>query len=492
MKSNGNSKECKDYLGNKFPSQNAMANFYNISAGLLNYRLKKGWGLKKALTTSIGMKVVADDSNSLATLFPNIAKEWHPTKNKTSPDKIKAHSNIRVWWLCTKCGYEWQTKINNRVNQQTGCPLCSHEMHKNTGNICFDHKNIQYASIAEMCKTYSIKRDTYLSRIKRGWSVEEALTAPPKQLKGKKNPYAIKDYNGKEYNTLTDMLNAYNISYSVYRKRKKIGMPLKEILTVPIDKNETPVQDPFCPEKWFSSKNALYEHYGVDTKLVSYRMKKLNWSFEKAIKTPRNEIGKTGHNIKCIDKNGTTFNSRREMYAHYGISANVMHYRKKAGMNEYEALYTPLYETVPESSSKLTQMVINYIKENCDKKYKLKYEVRFEGLYSCISKKDNATKNNLLRFDIGLFLNNTPRLLIEIDGYQHFMVTNPWYSESLKKNDQLKNDFCRKNSIPLLRIKYNNNGTFDTKETEKLLSKCLEALNLNKKSMIEEEKEEEI
>ena len=44
----------------------------------------------------------------------------------------------------------------------------------------------------------------------------------------------------------------------------------------------------------------------------------------------------------------------------------------------------------------------------------------------------------MLRFDIGLFLNDTPRLLIEIDGYQHFVTTNAWYSENLKKNDQIK------------------------------------------------------
>ncbi len=48
MKNNGNSKECKDHLGNKFSSQNAMANFYNISAGLLNYRLKKRLGFGKS------------------------------------------------------------------------------------------------------------------------------------------------------------------------------------------------------------------------------------------------------------------------------------------------------------------------------------------------------------------------------------------------------------------------------------------------------------
>src|SRR5947209_6277563 len=38
-------------------------------------------------------------TNSLATLFPQIAKQWHPTKNGSlTPDRVVAGSDIRAWW----------------------------------------------------------------------------------------------------------------------------------------------------------------------------------------------------------------------------------------------------------------------------------------------------------------------------------------------------------------------------------------------------------
>ncbi|MDE2028557.1 MAG: zinc-ribbon domain-containing protein, partial [Candidatus Omnitrophica bacterium] len=55
---------------------------------------------------------------------PNLAAQWHPTKNGDStPDKIAPKSNKRVWWLCKK-GHEWLTSPANR-SRGTGCPECS-------------------------------------------------------------------------------------------------------------------------------------------------------------------------------------------------------------------------------------------------------------------------------------------------------------------------------------------------------------------------------
>lgn len=62
--------------------------------------------------------------NSLATLYPELAKEWHPTKNgKLSPKYFSPHSNRKIWWLC-KHNHKWQATINDRVNGY-GCPYCS-------------------------------------------------------------------------------------------------------------------------------------------------------------------------------------------------------------------------------------------------------------------------------------------------------------------------------------------------------------------------------
>ena len=60
----------------------------------------------------------------LVTTHPDLAKEWHPTKNgRLSPKQVTKGSNKKVWWL-GNCGHEWETKIAIR-SQGYGCPYCS-------------------------------------------------------------------------------------------------------------------------------------------------------------------------------------------------------------------------------------------------------------------------------------------------------------------------------------------------------------------------------
>jgi len=61
--------------------------------------------------------------NDLATLNPELAKEWHPTKNvDLTPTSVRQYSNVKVWWL-GKCGHEWQATIADR--NKNGCPFCA-------------------------------------------------------------------------------------------------------------------------------------------------------------------------------------------------------------------------------------------------------------------------------------------------------------------------------------------------------------------------------
>ena len=61
--------------------------------------------------------------NDLASQFPEIAKEWHPTKNNKTPEEFSKASERKVWWQCNK-GHEYQAWINIRTHQNTGCPYC--------------------------------------------------------------------------------------------------------------------------------------------------------------------------------------------------------------------------------------------------------------------------------------------------------------------------------------------------------------------------------
>jgi len=64
--------------------------------------------------------------NDLATLYPEVAKEWHPTKNDSlTPRDIRPKSNKKYWWKCSKCGYTWQASGSSRIGHKSGCPACS-------------------------------------------------------------------------------------------------------------------------------------------------------------------------------------------------------------------------------------------------------------------------------------------------------------------------------------------------------------------------------
>jgi hypothetical protein len=65
--------------------------------------------------------------NCLATVNPEIAAEWHPTKNGTlTPYDIAPSSNQSVWWKCSaNSNHEWNTYVCSRTNMHSGCPFCS-------------------------------------------------------------------------------------------------------------------------------------------------------------------------------------------------------------------------------------------------------------------------------------------------------------------------------------------------------------------------------
>ncbi len=62
--------------------------------------------------------------NDLATRFPDIAAQWHPTRNEHTSDDVVAGSATRVWWRCD-LGHEWVATINNRTSRGSGCPVCA-------------------------------------------------------------------------------------------------------------------------------------------------------------------------------------------------------------------------------------------------------------------------------------------------------------------------------------------------------------------------------
>ena len=69
---------------------------------------------------------IVDGENDLATINPNLAKEWNYDKNgELKPNMVAANSGKKVWWKCIK-EHEWEATVAGR-NKGTGCPICKNK-----------------------------------------------------------------------------------------------------------------------------------------------------------------------------------------------------------------------------------------------------------------------------------------------------------------------------------------------------------------------------
>ena len=71
-----------------------------------------------------GVKI-ASGVNDLATLKPEIAKEWCYEKNgDITPSMISISEKRQYWWKCSRCGKIWKT--SPAAHKKPGCPNCNH------------------------------------------------------------------------------------------------------------------------------------------------------------------------------------------------------------------------------------------------------------------------------------------------------------------------------------------------------------------------------
>lgn len=64
--------------------------------------------------------------NDLATTFPEIAAEWHPTLNGLiTPQDITGGLKQHFYWLGKGCGHSWESSVGGRTKGGYGCHFCS-------------------------------------------------------------------------------------------------------------------------------------------------------------------------------------------------------------------------------------------------------------------------------------------------------------------------------------------------------------------------------
>lgn len=97
--------------------------------------------------------------DSLGNIYPNIAKEWHPTKNGSiSPYNVLPETHDSYYWLCPKCGNTYKAIVKNRVRMKSGCPKCGQQ--QANAKQMIKVKNITtgeiFDNVSEAAKKYNI------------------------------------------------------------------------------------------------------------------------------------------------------------------------------------------------------------------------------------------------------------------------------------------------------------------------------------------------
>ena len=214
-----------------------------------------------------------------------------------------------------------------------------------------DHLGNHFKSVSDMVKYYGISRPTYISRIKLGWSLEEALTVPPIKdggnFKATNSLDGFEDHLGNKFNNKSQMARYWGISPAQLHSRLRQGMTLEEALT----KKTTPrgnytkrgVVDHLGVK--YSSIPKLAKAYNIKVITLNDRLKR-GWSMGKALTTP---IDTSSHhktkkisNVPVQDHKGVWYNSYYALAKAYGLSFSTLYGRLvKMGWSMEDALLTP-------------------------------------------------------------------------------------------------------------------------------------------------------
>jgi len=155
---------------------------------------------------------------------PNLAKEWHPSRNAgLNPRSVTPGSGKKVWWICAD-GHEWKARIYSR-NRGSGCPFCIRPTPSDINDILITNTGL----VKEWHPTKNSGlnlRELPPGFNKKVWWIcgegHEWEATVKSRMKGNDCPYCIKDLSSKNSSGIQENTGLGNkISY---RKSRSIRL----------------------------------------------------------------------------------------------------------------------------------------------------------------------------------------------------------------------------------------------------------------------------
>ena len=257
----------KDHLGNKFKTKTELAKHYGITKETLNYRLHRGQSLEEALTgnqnPSSKLHKNSQVTDHLGNVFDNtkamcehynisyylyqsrrsrgfsleeaLTQKYDTATYKKITTPVRDHCGNIFFSVIEMCDYYNVSPTSFYKKRKAGKSLeeCLSDTRKTKVNYMVkDHLGNKFMSIKEMAEHYGIEYGTLAYRLRKGYSMEEALTKESKYFQTQKK---CCDHNGVEYDSVLDMLKAYGIKKHNFYQRLKRGWTLERALTTPVE-----------------------------------------------------------------------------------------------------------------------------------------------------------------------------------------------------------------------------------------------------------------
>jgi very-short-patch-repair endonuclease len=234
-----------------------------------------------------GLRVTPN--KTIKVLFPELVKQWHPTKNgDLKPEHFAQSSNKKIWWFCSK-GHEWKTRIVQRTIGRN-CPKCSFQSSKPEFRILSELETL-FKKVDSRYKFKEVEIDIFIKDINVGIEYDGSYYHKNKESRDRKknnflNRHSIKLIRVRK--TPLKKLNNYDIVVQEDELNKKDLNRIVNTIYNFCNKEQKILINKYLKHKSFIN-NKLYRKYlsyfpkPIPQKsLSSFNIKFLNeWNYKK-------------------------------------------------------------------------------------------------------------------------------------------------------------------------------------------------------------------
>ncbi|MCC6159837.1 MAG: zinc-ribbon domain-containing protein [Deltaproteobacteria bacterium] len=219
----------------------------------------------------------ATAAHNLASAYPRLAAQWHPTRNgELRPSDVTPRSNRKAWWRCGACGHEWEADIGGRAGGR-GCPVCARSVHRRLGRLSQSHPNLATQWHPTRNGDLTPDRVTTASNKRVWWKCEkghEWLAMINHRTSSPGCPYCVGKKADAEHNLATDQPELVrqwhptkNGDLTPMMLRPKSNVRVWWVCDkghewqAPVIRRTNGAGCPFCVGKRIDASNSLASHY---------------------------------------------------------------------------------------------------------------------------------------------------------------------------------------------------------------------------------------